>query len=397
MKFSKLYPENGARMMFEFATAGRILFGPGRIQQLPGLAQGLGRTALLVLGKSHRHGEPVTAALAGCGLRSVVFSVEHEPTIHLVDEAATLARDSGCDLVIAVGGGSVIDAGKAISAMLTHPGAVLDYLELVGGGRPLDRPAAPCLAVPTTAGTGAEVTRNAVLGVPEHRVKASLRSPFLLPRVALIDPELTIPLPPAVTAYTGMDALTQLIEPFVSSAANPLTDGVCREGMALAARSLRRAYQDGSDLSSRNDMALAALFGGLALANARLGAVHGLAGVLGGVTGHPHGAICARLLPFVMEANIQALEADRPGTPVLPRYAEAARILTGNPSARPADAVAWVCDLCAALEIPPLRAGGLAPADGPHIIPIAQRASSMQGNPVKLSDDELAAILEAAI
>ena len=189
--------------------------------------------------------------------------------------------------MIAVGGGSVIDAGKAVAGLLANPGDVLDYLEVVGGGKPLSRPAVPFLAVPTTAGTGAEATRNAVLDVPEHGVKVSLRSPHLLPRLAVVDPELTLSLPPEVTAYTGMDALTQLIEPFVSNAANPFTDGVCREGLARAARSLAIAYRDGSDLAAREDMAIAALFSGFALANARLGAVHGFAGVLGGATGRP--------------------------------------------------------------------------------------------------------------
>ena len=342
-------------MKFEFATAGRILFGSGSSGQLPSLAQGLGDTALLVLGGSRRHGEAISARLADSGVRSCIFSVDGEPTTHLVDEAAAKARGQGCNLVIAVGGGSVIDAGKAVAAMLTHPGLVLDYLELVGGGQPLDRPCVPCIAVPTTAGTGTEVTRNAVLGVPEHQVKASLRSYHLLPRLALIDPALCRSLPPEVTAFTGMDALTQLIEPFVSNAANPLTDGVCREGLALASRSLANAFRDGTDLAARQDMCAAALFSGIALANAKLGAVHGLAGVLGGITGHPHGAICARLLPFVMEANILAMQDGRAHAGTLPRFAEVARILTGKSSASAVDGVEWVRALCAELKIPPLR------------------------------------------
>ena len=384
-------------MKFEFATAGRILFGSGSSEQLPSLAQGLGGAALLLLGRSRRHGEALSARLATSGVRSLIFSVDSEPTTHLVDEAAAMARGQGCDLVIAVGGGSVIDTGKAVAAMLTHPGAVLDYLELVGGGKPLVRPGVPCIAVPTTAGTGTEVTRNAVLGVPEHQVKASLRSYHLLPRMAVIDPELSRSLPPEVTAYTGMDALTQLIEPFVSHAANPLTDGVCREGLALAARSLAVAFHDGSDLAARQDMCAAALFSGIALANAKLGAVHGLAGVLGGTTGHPHGAICARLLPFVMEANIRALQDDRARAATLPRFAEVARILTGNPAAKAADGVEWVRALGTELKIPPLRVAGLTVAECSRIIPTAQRASSMQSNPVKLSDEELLGILEHAI
>jgi alcohol dehydrogenase class IV len=383
-------------MTFEFATAGRILFGRGKSQQIPTLARDLGRRALVVLGGSSRGGTTLTAGLADAGVRPLVFNVSGEPTTHLVDQATGIARAEGCDLVISQGGGSVIDAGKAVAVMLGNPGAVRDYLEVAGGGKPLLRPGVPFIAAATTAGTGSEVTRNAVLDVPEEKVKASLRSPHLLARVAVVDFELTVSLPPAITAYTGMDAVTQLIEPFVSSAANPLTDGVCREGLPRAARSLARAYRDGSDLAARENMALVALLGGIALANAKLGAVHGFASVLGGTTGHAHGAICARLLPFVMEANIRAA-GERGGPSTLERYVEVARVLTGDPEADAWGAVAWVRGLCAEMEIPPLRVAGLTSTDCGRLIPLVQRASSTQGNPVKLSDEELRAILEAAL
>jgi alcohol dehydrogenase class IV len=383
-------------MTFEFATAGRILFGRGKSQQIPALARDLGRRALVVLGGSNRGREALTEGLSDAGVRSVVFNVRGEPTTHMVDQATGIARAEGCDLVISLGGGSVIDAGKAVAGLLANPGDVLDYLELVGGGKPLLGPGVPFIAVPTTAGTGAEVTRNAVLDVPEHKAKASLRSPHLLARLAVVDPELTLSLPPEITAYTGMDALTQLIEPFVSNAANPLTDGVCREGLVRAARSLASAYRDGSDLAAREDMALAALFGGIALANARLGAVHGFASVLGGATGHTHGAICARLLPFVMEANIRAVE-ERGDRAIIQRYVEIARTLTGDPEADARGGVSWVRGLCAEMKIPPLREGGLSTNDCGRLIPLTRRASSMQGNPVMLSDEELRGILEAAL
>jgi alcohol dehydrogenase class IV len=383
-------------MTFEFATAGRILFGRGKSQQIPALARDLGRRALVVLGGSSRGREALTEGLSDAGVRPVVFNVSGEPTIDLVDQATGVARAEGCDLVISVGGGSVIDAGKAVAGLLANPGEVRDYLELAGGGMPLLERGVPFIAVPTTAGTGSEVSRNAVLDVPEHKVKASLRSPHLLARLAVIDPDLTLSLPPAITAYTGMDALTQLIEPFVSNAANPLTDGVCREGLARAARSVASAYHDGSNVAAREDMALAALFGGIALANARLGAVHGFASVLGGTTGHAHGAICARLLPFVMEANIRAIE--KRGDPtVIQRYVEIARILTGDPEADARDGVARVRGLCAEMKIPPLRAAGLSVTDCGRLIPLVQRASSTQGNPVKLSDEELCGIFEASL
>lgn len=383
-------------MPYEFATAGRILFGRGRAGQVPALARELGRRALVVLGGSGRGREAITEGLRAAGVHAVSFQVGGEPTVGLVDEAVSLARAEGCDLVIAQGGGSAIDAGKAVAVMLTNPGGLLDYLEVVGAGRPLQVPGVPFVAVPTTAGTGSEVTRNSVLDVPEHRVKVSLRGPFLLARLAVVDPELTVSLSPAVTASTGMDALTQLIEPFVSCASNPLTDGVCREGMARAGRSLAAAFRDGSDLAAREDMSLAALFGGLALANAKLGAVHGFAGVLGGATGQAHGAICARLLPFVMEANIRAAEA-RGETAVFRRYEEVGKILTRDLNADALAGVAWVRELSGQLGIAPLRDAGLTSADCARLVPLAQRASSMQGNPIKLSEEELQGILEAAL
>jgi alcohol dehydrogenase class IV len=384
-------------MRFEFATAGRIVFGRGSIRQLPALAQVLGSKALLVMGRSGRGGEELASGLGEAGLQCLTFKVSGEPTIHLVNRGASLAHAAGCDLVVAVGGGSVIDTGKAVAAMLTNPGDVLDYLEVVGGGKPLFRPGVPVIATPTTAGTGAEATRNAVLGVPEHSVKASLRGQYLLPHIALIDPALSDSLPPDVTAYTGMDALAQLIEVLVSNASNPLTDALCREGLKRAGRSLAAAYHDGTNQAAREDMCVAALFSGIALANAKLGAVHGLAGVLGGVTGHPHGALCARLLPFVMEANIKALAGESSDSETLARYDEIAQILTVKSAALGPHGVKWVHDLCAELKIPALREAGLAPESCPPIIPAAQRAGSMQGNPVKLSDQELMRILTMAI
>jgi alcohol dehydrogenase class IV len=384
-------------MTFEFATAGRIVFGCRSSHQLPALARSLGSSALLILGGSGRRGEAIVAQLDVECVRAAVFHVGEEPTTQMVSQATELARTRKCDVVIAVGGGSVIDTGKAVAALLANPGDLMDYLEVVGAGKPLSRPGVPCIAVPTTAGTGAEVTRNSVLGVPEPRVKVSLRSPYLLPRMALIDPELTRSLPPEVTAYGGLDALTQLIEPLVCNAPNPLTDGLCREGLKRAARSLRVVFHDGTDLAAREDMCVAALFSGMALANAKLGAVHGFAGVLGGTTGHAHGATCARLLPFVMEANIRALQAEGRHNGPRERYDEIARILTGDPAARAVDGVEWVRAVCEELKIPPLSHAGLTREDLDSIIPAARRASSMKGNPVELPDRVLLEILERAM
>ncbi len=384
-------------MAFDFATAGQIIFGNGRLKEVGPLAAGLGRRALVVSGEDILRAAPLMAYLADHGVSVVSFTVAGEPSIQLVQAGCQAARQGECDLVIGFGGGSALDAGKAIAALLTNGGEPLDYLELIGRGLPLIKPSLPYIAIPTTAGTGAEVTRNAVLYSPEHRVKVSLRSPYMLPTIALVDPMLTHSMPPDVTASTGLDALTQLLEPFVSHLANPLTDGLCREGLARAARSLRRAYEDGTDQDAREDMALASLLGGLALANAKLGAVHGFAGVIGGMFPAPHGEVCARLLPHVMAANVAALNARLPESPALARYAKAARILTGDPLAAAADGTSWVQALCRDLDIPPLSEFGISASDFPEIVAKSAKSSSMKGNPLPLSDDELTSILAAAI
>jgi alcohol dehydrogenase class IV len=290
-----------------------------------------------------------------------------------------------------------LDAAKAIAALSTNPGDIFDYLEVIGRAQPLANPALPIVAIPTTAGTGSEATRNAVIYSPAHRVKVSLRSPHMLPRVALVDPELTYSLPPVATAATGLDALTQLIEPFVSSRANPLTDGICREGIRRAVRGLRRAYADGKDVDARRDMAFASLSGGLALANAGLGAVHGFAGPFGGMYEAPHGAICAALLPAVCGANIRALRERSPDAPALARYGDLAVLLTGDPAATADEVAPWLAELCTDLRIQSLATYGFTMADAAILIAKAQAASSMKANPLPLTDGELAAILKQAI
>jgi alcohol dehydrogenase class IV len=219
---------------------------------------------------------------------------------------------------------------------------------------------------------------------------------MMLPKVALVDPELTYTLPPAVTAYTGMDALTQLIEPYVSARANPLTDALCVEGMERAAVALPRVYRDGLDREARREMALASLFGGLALANAGLGVVHGFAAPLGGRWKAPHGALCAALLPHGMAANIAALRVRAQLHPSLERYAAIARLLTGRREATAEDGVEWMRALCADLDIPGLRTWGIAQADLPDVVEKAARASSMQANPIPLTSEELLAVVLAA-
>jgi len=384
-------------MRFEFATATRIIFGRGTLREAGPIAAEMGSRALLVTGRSTERAAPLLDALTAQGIEAVTFTVSGEPTTEVARQGTERARAADCDLVIGFGGGSVLDSGKAIAALLTNGGVPLDYLEVIGQGKPLTQPAAPYIAIPTTAGTGAEVTRNAVLLSPEHRVKVSLRSPLMLPRLALVDPELTYSLPPGVTASTGLDALTQVMEPYVSLKANPLTDALCREGMRRAARSLRRAYEYGDDPAAREDMALTSLFGGLALANAKLGAVHGFAGPLGGMFPGPHGAICARLLPHAVAVNVRALQERSPASPALRRYDEVAQILTGDDEATASDGVAWVGELCQALQVPPLSSYGLAREDFPALIQKASVSSSMGGNPIKLTPEELAEILTRAL
>lgn len=385
-------------MNFEFATATQIIFGPGAIKQVAPLAAAMGGgRALLVAGKTGARAKTLAEALAANGIETTEFSVPGEPTDALVRAGVTLAREAGCTLVIGLGGGSVIDAGKAIAALLTNPGDPLDYLEVIGRGQPLTRPAAPTIAIPTTAGTGAEVTRNAVLASAEKRVKVSLRSPLMLPRLAVVDPELTYSMPPELTAMTGMDAFAQVLEPYVSLGANPITDSLCREGLMRVSSALRQAYHHGDDAEAREDMALVSLFGGLALANAKLGAVHGLAGVLGGMTAAPHGALCGRLLPFVMDANVRALRKREPKNPALERYDEIGVILSGEWDVDAGDAVAWALALSKDLKLPGLASYGITEQDLPAIVEKAAQASSMKGNPIPLTSVELRGILERAL
>lgn len=374
-------------MNFEFATAGRIVFGPGQIKQLPDLARAFGTSALVVVGGQSERTDSIRRMLGARGISVTAFSVPHEPTLELVTGGTKQARLARCDCVIAIGGGSVIDAGKAIAALTTNRKSPLDYLEVIGAGEPLETKPVPMIAAPTTAGSGAEVTRNAVLTSTEHKVKVSLRHAWMLPSVALVDSELTHSMPPSVTAATGMDALSQLIEPFVSTKANPMTDANCREGLDLVSRSLREAFQDGSDALARNEMALASLFGGLALANSGLGAVHGFAAPFGAMFKAPHGAVCAALLGPVMRANINAS----------PRFEEVARRLTGRSTAKAEDGAEWVEQLTKELNIPGLASYGLREEHFDELIVKAKNASSMRANPIALKDEQLAEILHRAL
>jgi len=381
---------------FEFATAAQIVFGPGVLREAGRLVRPWGTRALVVTGRNPARADNLVNVLVGVGVEVTLFSVAHEPSLETVAQGLAALRTARADFVIGFGGGSVIDAAKAIAGLATNPGAPLEYLELVGAGKPLTEPALPWMAIPTTAGTGAEVTRNAVLAVPERRVKVSLRSPFLMARIALVDPELTLDLPPSVTAATGMDALTQLIEAFVCNRPHPLVDVLCASGIPRAARALELVWDEPRHVAARTDLALAALWSGMALVNAGLGAVHGFAGPIGGMFPAPHGAVCAALLAPVMAANIAALRGRAPENPALARFGQIAGWLTGRDRAEPEDGVRRIESLVARLQISKLSDFGITEGNSLEIVAQAQQASSMKANPILLTPVELDGALRAA-
>jgi len=390
---------------FDFHCVPRIVFGRGQFARLAELCAPLGKSVLIVTnagppGRSEPTGR-AAELLGKAGLRWGVFHVSGEPEVQDVDRALAQARQEAHDVLVALGGGSAIDLAKAVAGLLGSGGCCLDYMEVIGAGRKIARASAPWVAVPTTAGTGAEVTRNAVIACRDKQFKASIRSEHLLARVAVVDPELGSSVPREVTACSGMDALCQLIESYTSTGANPMTDALALAGVERAGRSLRRAYQDGADMDAREDMALAALWSGLALANAGLGAVHGFAAPLGARFQAPHGAICAILLPHVMAANVSALRAAGPDHPTLRRYADIGKRLAGEPAnddpAAIESGIRIVHDLVGDLNIPRLGRFGVTEADLPDLASAARRSSSMKYNPVPLPEETLVGILRHAL
>jgi len=381
----------------EAATSTRILFGAGRVAEVPAVVRDLGSRVLLVPGGNRDRARGLANALRAQGLEVSSFSVAGEPTLE--DARAGMAAVAGHDVVVAFGGGSALDAGKALSALATNGGDPLDYLEVIGAGRPLTQRALPFVAIPTTAGTGSEVTRNAVLGSKQARVKASLRGPLMQPRVAVVDPELLAGLPRAVLVSSAMDALSQLIEPFLSSKATPLTDHLASLGMALSARAWNGLLRDNGvpDARTREDLAMASLLGGLCLANAGLGAVHGFAAPLGGMLDAPHGALCAALLPAVLEVNHRALTERAPDHPSLAKYGRVAAALTDGRDAVPDATWRTARRLCDAFDVPGLGAYGLTREQLPTLVEKARAASSMKANPLVLTDAELADIVTRSL
>jgi alcohol dehydrogenase class IV len=381
---------------FAFATSNRILFGDGRVGEAGKISSEYGSKVFVINGSTPERAAPLIESLQSHGMLHTEFSVSQEPTIEVVTNGLERARAFAPDVVIGIGGGSVLDTGKAIAVLLTNGDDPLDFLEVIGRGKPLQNPSKPYIAIPTTSGTGSEVTRNAVLASEEHHVKVSLRSSFMLPDVALIDPSLTYNVPPHITASTGLDALTQVIEPFISRRRNPMTDGFCLEGIPRAVHALQGAYLDGSDAGARRDMAITSLMGGLALANAGLGAVHGFAGPFGGMFHAPHGAICAALLPHVLEVNRKALVARSPEDEALSRLERIGKLVTSDPSASAQGGISWIRNLVEALHIPALRTYGFARGDFPDVIEKAKVSSSMRGNPIELTEIELEEIIDLA-
>ena len=389
---------------FDYYGVPRIVFGRGQFARAGELAAGLGGPAFFISSPGGAGGgalERLREMLAAAGVRSAGLPHRGEPTISAVDRLTEAARREGANLLIAIGGGSVIDSAKAVSGLLTNGGSAQDYMETVGAGRKVAKPGIPWIAIPTTAGTGAEVTRNAVVASPQKHFKASIRSEHLLARVALVDPDLSAGAPPEVTAATGMDALSQLIESYTSTGAEPMTDALARAGIPLAARCLPRAYRDGGDLEAREGMALAALWSGICLTNTSLGAVHGIAAPLGACIPAPHGAICAALLSPVIAANVRALRAQSSGHPALARYADIGRAMAEDPALPDAQAIAACIErtgrLAREVGVTSLGRFGLTREIIPGVATLACRSNSIRANPVKLSEEALAAAMVAAL
>ena len=379
---------------FSFMTATEILFGRGQAEQAVTKIAALGPRVLLVHGRDASRADWLSDALDDAGTAVARFAVPGEPDMDLIAAGLNAARNHGAAAVVALGGGAVIDAGKAIAALVPATRPILDHLEVVGRGLPLDAAPLPFAALPTTAGTGAEVTRNAVIGVPEHRRKVSLRDARMLPRLAVVDPALTDVCPRAVTLASGLDALTQVIEPFTSTRANAMTDALCRDAIPQALPALMRLMR-GEDSAARDTMAWVSLCGGLALANAGLGAVHGLAGPLGGLTGAAHGAICGALLPPVLRANRRAVS-----DPALARRLDQVGHWIGDAFGQPYATLDNACNLLADWSrqagLKRLADLGIGTDARSGAAEAAATSSSMKANPALLTTKTLRAIMAEA-
>ncbi|MBW7056995.1 iron-containing alcohol dehydrogenase [Paracoccus bogoriensis] len=377
---------------FAFATATEILFGRGQMAGAAARVAAMGRVVLLVHGSTGARAEGLARALEQQGCSLIRLSVGREPDLPMIEDALPLAR--GAEVVLAMGGGAVIDAGKALAACLTMRRPLMDHLEVIGQGLPLDQAPLPFVAIPTTAGTGAEVTRNAVIGVPEARRKVSLRDARMLPRLAIVDPDLTDGCPRGVTLASGLDAITQVIEPYVSTRANAMTDALCRDAIPQGLAALMRLMES-EDAEARDRMAWVSLCGGLALANAGLGVVHGLAGPLGGLTGAAHGAICGVLLPHGLRAN-RAAAGDPALAARLDQVAGWIGAAFGVSGANMDQAARLLADWSRNCGLPSLTALGIDADAQLRAAQTAASSSSMKANPAVLSPDALHALMRDA-
>lgn len=377
---------------FSFVTAGKILFGRGQTQNAHELVRAFGHRILLVRGRSLEWVDGFSHRLQGADCNVFTCYSSGEPTLAQVAETLALGREQGIDVVVAVGGGSTIDLGKAVAALIPNRGKLLDYLEVVGKGQPLDVGPLPFVAIPTTAGTGAEVTKNAVISVPERGRKVSLRDDRMIADVAIIDPSLTDRSPRGVTLASGLDAITQVIEPYISAKANPLTDALCFDAIPRGFSALARLMAT-EDSGARDDLALTSLLGGLALANSGLGAVHGLAGVIGGRSGAPHGALCGRLLPSVLRMNRRRCAIENSS---LERYLEVEAWIVSSLGGNTTQAFATLENKMDQWGLPKLS--NLIPASS-NLNAIAEEAklsSSMSANPFPVGSEDLARALKEA-
>lgn len=379
---------------FAFATATQILFGRGQAKDAAARISAFGQRVFLLHGRNGARSAWLTAALVDLGCGVTEFPVPAEPDLALIEAGIAQARDMGAQVVIAIGGGAVIDAGKAIAALVPAPRDVMTYLEVVGQGLPLDRAPLPYVAMPTTAGTGAEVTRNAVIAVPEHRRKVSLRDARMLPYLAIVDPALTDHCPPAITLASGLDAITQVIEPYICTRTNPLTDALCRDAIPRGLAALP-VLMRAEDAAARDEMAWVSLCGGIALANAGLGAVHGLAGPLGGLTGAAHGAICGALLPHALKAN-RARVTDPMLRDRMDQVGGWIGAAFGQPQADLAQAADLLADWSRQAGLPGLTALGIDRTVRIAAAEAAASSSSMKANPAALDVQDLMQLMEAA-
>lgn len=373
---------------FAFALPARIAFGRGEAQKAPAAIRALGPRGVLVHGANPARAAWLLQALRADGAEVLPIACGAEPTLPMLEEALARAKTFGADWVAGLGGGAVLDLGKALAGLIPAPGGIMDHLEVVGRGLPLAAPPLPYVALPTTAGTGAEATRNAVIGLPEHGRKVSIRDERMLPRLAIVDPALTDGCPRGVTLASGLDALAQVIEPYVSAKATPFTDALVRPVILPGLRALKRLMEE-EDAQARDTMAWTSLCGGIALANGGLGAVHGLAGVIGGVTTAPHGAICGAALGPVLAMN-------RDHAPDPARVEEICHAIAEGFGGTAADAPQTLASWARAAGLPGLQAQGLDPARHQAVAEASLASSSMKGNPFAPSVAQLCEVLRKA-